>query len=122
MLDRLSGGNNGTSAYVKPDENIESEVSRFFARMTSPVLSDIDIKLTGTDINRTYPRDIPDLFDGGQIVWVGRYRDSGRTKIRVTGKVGDDRQTFTFPADLHEADTGIELPVRRNPLGRAACR
>ena len=84
LLDRLSGGNSGTSEYVKPDEDIESHVGRFYSKMTSPVLSDIQLELAGIDINRAYPRDVPDLFDGGQIVWAGRYRQSGKTTIRVT--------------------------------------
>ncbi len=100
LLDRLSGGNGGTSEYVKPDENIEAHVSRFYAKLTSPVLTDIRVEFAGTDINRTYPRDLPDLFDGGQLLWVGRYRDSGPKNLTISGKVGDDRQTLTVEVDL----------------------
>jgi Ca-activated chloride channel family protein len=100
LLDRLSGGNSGTSEYVKPDEDIEAHVGRFYAKMTSPVLADIRIELTGTDLNRTYPRDLPDLFDGGQIVWAGRYRQSGKTTLRITGKVGNETRTLEFPTEL----------------------
>ena len=32
LLDRLSGGNSGTSEYVKPDEDIEAHVGRFYRR------------------------------------------------------------------------------------------
>ena len=106
LLDRLSGGNSGTSEYVKPDEDIETHVGRFYAKMTSPVLSDIRVELAGTDVNRTYPRDLPDLFEGGQIVWVGRYRQSGRTTLRLTGKVGGERRSFEFPAELADSDRG----------------
>jgi Ca-activated chloride channel family protein len=106
LLDRLSGANAGASEYVKPDEDIEAHVSRFFAKLTSPVLTQIAIELTGTDVNRTYPRDVPDLFDGGQLVWVGRYRRSGPSTVRVSGKVGADRQTFDFPATLAEPGQG----------------
>ena len=106
LLDRLSGGNSGTSEYVKPDEDIESHVGRFYSKMTSPVLSDIRLELAGIDINRTYPRDFPDLFEGGQIVWAGRYRQSGKTTIRVSGKVGGERRALEFPAELAGADQG----------------
>ena len=100
LLDRLSGGNGGTSEYVKPDQDIEASVARFGGKLTSPVLSDIRIELAHTDVNRTYPRDLPDLFEGGQIVWVGRYRESGPTTIRLSGKVGGERRSFEFPAEL----------------------
>jgi Ca-activated chloride channel family protein len=106
LLDRLSGGNSGTSEYVKPDENIETHVGRFYSKMTSPVLADVHLELEGVDINRTYPRDIPDLFVGGQIVWAGRYRQAGRTTIRVTGKVAGERRSYEFPAELAGAYKG----------------
>ncbi|MBX6313974.1 MAG: VWA domain-containing protein [Isosphaeraceae bacterium] len=106
LLDRLSGGNAGVSEYVKPDEDIEAHVSRFYARLTSPVLTRIALEMTDTDINRVYPRDIPDLFEGGQLVLVGRYRRAGRTEVVLRGQVGDDRQTFRFPVKLAHAGEG----------------
>jgi len=106
LLDRLSGGNSGTSEYVKPDEDIEAHVGRFYAKMTSPVLADLRVELAGIDVNRTYPGDLPDLFEGGQIVWAGRYRQSGRTTLRITGKVGGERRSFEFPAELEDSDRG----------------
>ena len=85
---------------MKPDEDIESHVAAFYSKMTRPALSDLRIELTGVDLNRTYPRDLPDLFEGGQIVWAGRYRQSGRTTIKVTGKVAGERRSLEFPAEL----------------------
>ncbi len=106
LLDRLSGGNSGTSEYVRPDEDIERHVGAFYAKMTRPVLANISIDLAGTDVNRTYPRDIPDLFEGGQIVWVGRYRQSGKTNVKLAGKVGSERRTLEFTADLASSGRG----------------
>jgi Ca-activated chloride channel family protein len=106
LLDRISGGNSGTSEYVKPDEDIESHVAGFYSKMTRPVLSEIHLELAGIDVNRTYPRDLPDLFQGGQIVWAGRYRQSGRTTIRMAGKVGGERRSLEFPAELAGPGTG----------------
>ena len=105
LLDRLSGGNGGTSEYVRPDEDIEAHVAAFYSKMTRPALVGIAVDLPGTDINRTYPRDIPDLFEGGQLAWVGRYRNPGKATIKLTGKVGGERQSFEFPAELEAAGT-----------------
>lgn len=106
LLDRLSGGNQGTSEYVKPDEDIEAHVARFYGKLTSPALTGIRIEFSETDINRTYPRDIPDLFEGGQLVLVGRYRQGGRTSVKVSGKVGGESRRFDFPADLATSERG----------------
>ena len=106
LLDRLGEANGGTSEYVKPDEDIEAHVGRFYAKMTSPVLTGLRIEFAGLDVNRAYPRDLPDLFDGGQIVWAGRYARSGRTTLKLSGKVGEESRSFEFPAELAEAEKG----------------
>ena len=109
LLDRLSGGNGGTSEYVRPDEDIEAHVGAFYSKITRPALAGIGVELAGTDVNRTYPRDIPDLFEGGQLVWVGRYRQSGKTTIKLTGKVGGEARSFEFPAELASAGSSTSL-------------
>ena len=106
LLDRLSGGNSGTSEYVKPDDDIERHVAAFYGKMTRPALSTISVELSGTDLNRTYPRDVPDLFEGGQIVWVGRYRQSGKATLRLKGKVAGESQSLEFPVELAKAGSG----------------
>jgi Ca-activated chloride channel family protein len=106
LLDRLSGGNFGTSEYVRPDEDIEKHVGAFYGKMTRPVLASLAIEMSGTDVNRTYPRDIPDLFEGGQLVWVGRYRQPGRTTVRLSGKIASERKSVEFPAELASSGQG----------------
>lgn len=106
LLDRLSGGNSGTSEYVRPDEDIEKHVGAFYSKMTRPVLAGISIAFDSVDVNRTYPRDIPDLFEGGQIVWVGRYRQSNKARVTIRGKVGGETRTLEFSADLAERGKG----------------
>lgn len=100
LLDRLSHGNGGVSEFVKPNENLEAAVSRFAKRLTSPVLAGIAINLPGTTVNRDYPHRVPDLFDGGQVVWVGRYTKPGHTAINITGKVAGETRTFSFEGEL----------------------
>ncbi|RUL88340.1 VIT domain-containing protein [Tautonia sociabilis] len=106
LLDRLSADHGGASAYVKPDEHIEAVVSRFFSKLTSPVLAGLRVEVDGTDLNRTYPRSLPDLFEGGQLTWVGRYTRSGKATVRLTGTVGEERRTFSFEADLAQPGAG----------------
>ncbi len=100
LLDRLSTENSGTSEYVKPNQDIEASVAKFYGRMTAPVMTDIHLALANIDVNRLYPQILPDLFAGGQIIAVGRYHNAGPTTIHLNGKVGDQQQTFEFPANL----------------------
>ncbi len=106
LLDRLSAQNHGASEYVTPEESIEASVARFYSKITSPALSEIEISLRNTSLNRMYPREIPDLFEGGQLTLVGRYNGSGKTELTIRGTINGDRQTITIPAELAEAGSG----------------
>ena len=45
LLDRLSRENFGQSEFVRPDENIEAHVSRLYSKMSSPVMTGLEIKV-----------------------------------------------------------------------------
>lgn len=100
LLDQLTTDNSGVSEYVKPNDDIEGAVAKFYGKMSAPVMTAVKMELSGGEISRVYPREIPDLFAGGQIIAVGRYKTSGPTQIRLSGKVGPQTQSFEFPAHL----------------------
>jgi Ca-activated chloride channel family protein len=54
----------------------------------------------GPAINRQYPRQVFDLFEGEQLVLVGRYKKTGVAKIVIDGKQGGDVRKFEFPAEF----------------------
>ncbi len=54
----------------------------------------------GEVFNRRYPKKVNDLFEGEQLVLVGRYKKPGAARVTVTGKVGDKEEKFDFKADL----------------------
>ena len=105
LLDQLTTENFGVSEYVRPNEDIETAVSKFYSKLTAPVLTDVKLELSGAESSRLYPSTMPDLFSGGQVIIVGRYRTSGDTTIRLRGKIGDKEQTFEFPATLAKASS-----------------
>ncbi|HEY3243346.1 MAG TPA: VIT domain-containing protein [Phycisphaerae bacterium] len=110
LLDKLVRENFGQSEYVRPNEDIEAHVSRLYSRIGSPVMTDIGIKFAldhakseaAAPINRVFPRNAFDLFEGEQLIVVGRYREFGAAKVAITGSVGGKQQTSDFPAELVE--------------------
>ncbi|MFW6059114.1 MAG: VIT domain-containing protein [Phycisphaeraceae bacterium] len=103
LLDRISHANHGTTEFVAPDEDLEVALSRFYARISSPALTDIEITIDDTTVNRAYPRELPDLFHSGQLVWVGRYSKPGPVTLRLRGRVGDEPYELTMRRTLHDA-------------------
>lgn len=100
LLDRLTSGNGGTTEYVKPTEDIETAVADLYGNISSPVMSDIQVRFSNTDVRSTYPDKLPDLFKGSQLVWVGKYNKSGKNTIDITGNVGGKEQLFKFDVEL----------------------
>ena len=110
LLDRLSRANHGQSEFVRPNEDIEAHVSRLYGKISSPVMTAVAVDFEfdavkvaeGSPVNRLYPRDVRDLFEGEQLVLVGRYKKHGQAKVTITGRVGAGAQEFDFPAQLVE--------------------
>ena len=103
LLDRLSGAQGGTSEYVKPSENIETHVASFYSRLTSPVLTGIKLELAGAETREIYPSQPPDLFDGGQLIIVGRYRHAGDAKLKLSGRMAGADWSQEYPVKLAES-------------------
>lgn len=113
MLDQLAEATRAVSTYVREAEDIETKVASLYGKISNPVLT--DLRLTAGDnirIHEVYPPKLPDLFQGTQLVVIGRYTGGGHTAIRLTGMVGKDKQEFVydvnFPAKT-ESDTGKDF-------------
>ncbi|CAG1003377.1 MAG: VWA domain-containing protein [Anaerolinea sp.] len=97
LLDSLSSNYGGTSAYVRPNEDIENKVSSVYNKITSPVLNALKLDYDGVILEEMLPgAPLPDLFAGSQLVISGRYRDGGNGTITLTGDLNGTPQTFTY--------------------------
>ncbi|MBS1859406.1 MAG: VWA domain-containing protein, partial [Acidobacteria bacterium] len=102
LLEGIARETRGQSAYVRPNESIEAPVSALYAKIGSPMMTGVavDVELDGGAISRVYPRRMPDLFRGDQLVLAGRYRAGGAARIRLTGMTSGKRREFTYHADF----------------------
>ena len=104
LLDRLSGQAGGASVFVSPDEDIESKVSAFFAKMDSPALTRPDLDID-RKTNRVIPAELSDMFIGGQMVVVGRYPKGGEAEFTLRGRVGEQKEAYTYKTKLADGPT-----------------
>lgn len=106
LLDKLAQDHHGSANYVKPGENIEREVSSFFAKISSPVLTDPQVDFGQPGIYDVYPQQLPDIFQGQRVMVLGRYRNPGDALIKLSGKQGDKVRRFEYRVnfDRREAD------------------
>lgn len=96
LLDSLAEAHHGTSTYVLPGERLDEILSTFYAKISTPILTNITLEFGDIGAYDTYPYPLPDLFVGSQIVLVGRYRHPGTETVRLAGKVNSETRLFDF--------------------------
>jgi Ca-activated chloride channel family protein len=102
LLDSLAADLRGARDYVAPGEDIEARVSALVEKTRFPVITDLRVEVLGVEVSGLYPRRLPDLFRGSELVIAGRYAGPGEATFRVTGRSGEGERTFerkvSFPA------------------------
>lgn len=111
LLDRIASDHRGTSVYVGEGEDLEAALSSFYEKISSPLLADLAVELKGIETSQVYPRVLPDLFKGSQLVLVGRYRGDGPVTAVLTGRVGREVKRFALESrPLTGSDRSSFLP------------
>ena len=105
LLDGLASENGGDADYVLPQENIETKVGALYEKIAYPVLTDLKLDWNGLEVYDVYPRRLPDLFRGGQMTLMGRFKGTPR-KVEIGGKLGGESRSFAGAT----ARGGDELP------------
>jgi len=96
LLDEVAETTRAVAQYVKPKEDIEVKVSDVFTKIKEPVLTQIALEFSGVNVKDMYPRALPDLFQGGQLIVVGRYDGSGPAAVKLTGLANETRYTCVY--------------------------
>jgi len=97
LLDKITEKTRAASQYVLPNEDIEVKVSNFYTKISQPVLADVKLAFSGgVKVFKMAPAELPDLFQGEQLVVFGRYTGSGDAAITLEGAVNGARRTFTY--------------------------
>ncbi len=129
LLDALASTFTGSSHYVSPEERIDTEVARLWEKVSTPVLSDIEISIDGVDTWDLAPAEIPGIFAGNQTLLAGRYDGDGEATVTVTGNSAQGPERFEYDARLPPARRGrpdrgpaVGPAPRGRPAHRAAHR
>ena len=111
LLDRIASQQRGDSYYVLPGENIEVSMSSFYDKISHPVLTDLTVSIEGVRTSELYPRLVPDLFHGGQLLLLGRFKGEGHAAIRVKGKVNGKDKEYVFEGVFKRGTTkNVHVP------------
>jgi Ca-activated chloride channel family protein len=110
LLEGMARIGRGAVAFVGLDGQSGVEaVDRFYDRIRHPGMTDIQVDWGGLKVTGVYPQRIPDLFVGRPVVLTGRFTGTGKTVVRVRGKVGGKARELAVPVDLDGAESHAAL-------------
>lgn len=112
LLDKLAEENRGVSDYITKDEKIDTKIATFFDKVSSPVLSDVEVKFNNIEVYDMYPAKVTDLFRGEQLVLVGRYHGSGAKAVSLKGKVHGESRELVYEGTFVERDRKFDFVPR----------
>jgi Ca-activated chloride channel family protein len=88
LLDGLAEEGRGAVDYVALHADTREVVERFYARVSHPYLTDLQIDWGDLKVRDVQPARLPDLFAGQPLVVSGIYDSPGRGTVTVRGKLG----------------------------------
>ncbi len=110
LLDQMAENHKGRPAYVTPEERIDEVVSAFYARIQSPVLTDIALTFKDVEVYDIFPDPLPDLYAGTQLIVTGRYVDERSSLIQLTGNTAGQAQTYTYEGNFTADSVNTFIP------------
>jgi Ca-activated chloride channel homolog len=113
LLQKIAEDSRAKSEFVLPNENVEVKVGRVFRALTGPVLTDPQIHIESTNaaisavgrITEMLPSKLPDMFDGDQLILLGRHIGTEPVVFDLMGNYLGTKKSFAFKFDFVKASS-----------------
>jgi Ca-activated chloride channel family protein len=105
LLDKIAEDQGGITEYVLPIENIEVKVSSFYRKISEPILTDSTLNFGKVHVYDIYPQNLGDIFNGTQLVIMGRYAGGKKTSITLDGRVDGKKKVYQYDALFNSENT-----------------
>lgn len=112
LLDALAEETKGFPEYILPDEDIEIKISNFYGKVSAPVLTDLGLQAREVKLSDVYPRPLPDLFKGSELIALGRYEGKGTTDFVLKGRRAGKPVSFSASVNLASEATSYDFIPR----------
>jgi|GEM_PF-5728832 len=96
----------GVAKLVSSARPVEDIVAEMVSDSFTPMITDLTLAFDGVDVLDVYPRSLPNLRVGGQVIVAGRYKEAGEGALTVTGFGGG----HTYRRAIE-----ISLPAEKGP-------
>ncbi len=104
FLRLLARNNSAFFTQITADDSIGQIMKNFMEKISYPLMSDIKIDCDGLNRYDIFPRNIPNIYSGNQLVQLGRFRNTGNFTIKCSGNIGAAPVTFSKDLSFPETD------------------
>lgn len=95
----------GVAEYIRQDENVAERLSSIYAKISSPVLTGVDLDFGGAKVSELFPEKARDLFFEEPTVILGRYSKEHRGKLKIKADSADGKVALEFDLDLPKSNS-----------------
>jgi Ca-activated chloride channel homolog len=78
----------GSFTHIANINEVQEQMTRLFARIEHPVLTDVNVSFSGVEVAEVYPKHLPDLFFDQPLLIYGRITKGTKGTVHLTGKAG----------------------------------
>ena len=100
LLTALADQNKGFAEYIVENEAVGDKISDFYRRIRNPLLTDLSIDYGSVQTAEAFPRHIPDIYVGQQLLLIGRYSGGGRTTVTLNGDSFGQTVSYPYEAEF----------------------
>lgn len=105
LLDNLANQTKGFRTYLDETEDLEFKISRLFAKVNNPLLTDLTLKVEGVRFQQRTPHQLPSLFKGQSLLVMGTYQGNGPAKVILSGTLGNQKKLYSFNVHFPKKQT-----------------
>lgn len=120
LLDGLAAAGRGAVTYAAEQEEIRPVVDRFYDRIATPVLGELELDWGGLAVEDVLPAKLPDLFAGQPLTVYGRYqgKPQGPIVLRAKTKTGSIEIPVEFDLASAQESEGVGSMWARSEVDR----
>lgn len=117
LLNKIAASSRASATFVLPQEDVEVKVAQVFSRLAGPILASPELVLQTQHgdaaprrLHDIIPKTLPDVFEGDQIVLVGRYQGDDPLHFVLNGNYLGETRTFRFSFELDGSRKNAFVP------------
>jgi Ca-activated chloride channel family protein len=100
LLGQIALANRGEALYLDGRANLDIELKEFYQSISTPLLVDLELDFGDMQVSEIYPKQLPNVYKGTQLVVTGRYKEGGQAALNLSGLLNNEKKEFAIDANF----------------------